>query len=186
MFKIFSVLFPIIPLAIYCEGNENYTVTIDVRNKKIVYKVYSEFSRLCSGIDPNDNGVEFCDFSNIGTVVMGFMHTPARENGNWPPMTSYHPVIVLKNGHKFNIGHFSKTSRRGCFERESNCYVENIVLIECIALKRLIFNDSTIMSVEKLNVLKLNMNPKVEMKIRYKSQGSYDISAANLARGCDY
>lgn len=184
--KVVSILIPILPLIIYCEGDEFYDVTIDVRNKKIIYKVYSEFSRLyCSSIDHNDYGDEFCNFSNIGTVVMGYMHTPARVNGNWAAMTSYHPILVLKNGKKFNISHFSKTSKMGWFNKSKKPELnQKIVEIECIALKRLIFNDNSIMTVEKLDVLKLKMEPKVEMKIRYKSQGRYDIAVANQARGC--
>ena len=120
----------------------------------------------------NNHGNEFCSFDDVRTVVLGFMVTPERDE--WEAITCYYPILVLKNGTKFNIFNFQKTSTVRTFVRfgdmtmhRGEIYIESV----CIALLRLIFKDPKIMKVERLYINDIVMEPKEEKQLRYNMQG---------------
>jgi hypothetical protein len=156
-------------LLIYCIETPGYEVTFDIEHKKVYYKAGSS---LFGFLSRNDYGNEVCTFDEIGTVVLGYMYTPERDQ--WESLTCYYPILVFKNGTKFNIFNFQKTSTVGTFvrfgDRTMHCaeqYIESV----CIALQRLIFNDPSINSVERLNIINIVMEPKEEKRLRYNMQG---------------
>lgn len=89
-------------------------------------------------------------------------------------MGSYYLLLsnnCIEKWQKFNTLNFEKTSTIGTFVRcdgakhRDEQYVESV----CVALHRLIFTDSSIMSAERLNldIYSMSMEPKEEKQIRY-------------------